>query len=561
MPLLPIAASDVTAAIKAGAEGNGIFGGARTSGENSVPFRSAGILSTIVTQSAVARSGSGTFSILRTTRTATPVVPPTPRTLPSGGVGQDDVFLIKTNSAGVTEWTARLSSPTSEFGFGVAVGPSGSVYITGHLRTTATPLIAYNWDGTPFGTTLSNVTAGTTDAFIVKYSGGGFVQWVAKVAAIQDDYAYAITVSPDESIYVTGITGSSRVIFNADGTTLTTSTGFSSDGFVLKYNSSGIAQWIAAIRTFGTEDAGHALATDSLGNLYVGGVGISSTVTITNGNGTTALTLPSDGDRTGVVVKYNPSGTVQWAARQGSAGIVTAYAIAVDSDRNVYVGGRYQTSTLTVYNAGTSGTAFATTLPNSGSDDVFVAKYNESGAVQWCARLESTGIEIAFGMTTDSSGNVYIGGRYASTLTARSSNGVAFATTIAATGSTANSFLAKYNSSGSVQWLTRLNSPAQIIVNGISSDSSGNIYVVGMFETSMTMFSQGGSVAAFTATTASAGNRNAFLAKYNSSGVAQWLLPRGGTTSEAFAVASDSTGTTFQTGAYTGTMAPGTIVA
>lgn len=558
MPVLATSASDVTATIKAGAEINGILGGAGSGGVNFVP-PSAG-LSAIVTQSAVAHSGSGTFSLLRTLQTPAPAtIPPTPRTLTTSVNGQEDVFLIKTNSAGVAQWTARLSSPVSEFGYGIAVGPSGSVYVTGQLRSTVTPMTAYNWDGTAFGATLPN--SSSDDAFVVKYNGDGLVQWVARIGAIQDDVGTAITVSPDESVYVTGYTGSGCVVYSSNGTTFTSPTTFGSgDGFVVKYNSNGIAQWLAAIKTGGVGDSGQALATDSLGNLYLSGVGIFSTITITNGNGTTALTLPDDGSATSFVVKYNSTGTVQWGARQAAAGLNDGYAIAVDSSRNVYIGGRYTGGTLTVYNQGTSGTAFATTLANSGSDDVFLAKYNESGAVQWCARLESVGSEIGFGMTTDSAGNVYIGGNYTSALTARDLTDVAFATTIAATGGTKNSFLAKYSSAGAVQWLTRLNSPAEIQLNGVTSDSLANIYVTGFFQTSMTMFSQGGSVAAFSAT--AVGNFDTFLAKYNSSGVSQWLLPRGSTVlDKSFAVASDSAGNTFQTGVYAGTMTPGTIVA
>jgi len=562
MPLLRTSASDVTASVKAGAEVNAAIGGAVARGGNSAPPRAGGTAaaSATVTQGAVARSGSGTFSLLRTTAVAPAAALPTPRTLTTSANGQEDVFIIKTDSAGVTQWTARLSSPVSEFGFGIAAGPAGSVYVTGQMRTTTGVMTAFNWDGTAFGATLPN--ANSDDAFVVKYNSGGLVQWVARIAAIQSDTGTAIAVNPvDDSVYVTGYTGSGRVVYNSDGTTFTSSTTFGTgDGFVVKYNSNGIAQWLAAIRTGGVIDSGLALATDSLGNLYASGIGIFSTITITNGSGTSALTLPDDGSATSIVVKYNSGGTVQWAARQASTGLDTGYAVAVDPDRNVYVGGRYQSSTLTVYNAGTSGTAFATTLTNSGSDDVFIAKYNESGAVQWCARLESAGSEIGFGMTTDLSGNVYIGGNYTSALTARSFDDNAFATTLAATGGTKNAFLAKYSSSGSVQWITRLNSPSEIQALGISSDSAGNIYVSGFFSTSMTMFSQGGASAAFTAT--STGSFDAFLAKYNSNGVAQWLLPRGSTVlDKSFAVAADATGTTYQTGVYAGSMTPGTIVA
>jgi hypothetical protein len=69
MPLLRTSASDVTASVKAGAEVNAAVGGASSRGGNSAPPPAGGAAAgrAVVTQSAVAKSGSGTFSVLRTT--------------------------------------------------------------------------------------------------------------------------------------------------------------------------------------------------------------------------------------------------------------------------------------------------------------------------------------------------------------------------------------------------------------------------------------------------------------------------------------------------------------
>jgi hypothetical protein len=557
MPLLRASASDVTATVKASAQVNAAVGGASYRGGNSAPPPAGGAAAgrAVVTQSAVAKSGSSTFSLLRMTPTVippVPVVPPTPIALATAGFGQEDVFLIKTNTAGVALWSARISSSVSEFGFGVAVAPSGDVYVTGQLRTSASAMTAFNWDGTAFPRTLTNTSG--DDAFIVKYSGGGLVRWVAKVASAGTDIGSGITVGSDESVYITGRCGTGVVLHNADGTTLATS-GLSG-GFVAKYNANGFGQWMASISG---GDIG-SCNTDSLGNLYVAGESSSSPVTIYNSNATTALTLPNVGGSMSIVIKYNSSGTVQWAARQSSVGLDSGYAMTVDSDGNVYVGGRYQNNAITIFNAGTSGSEFAT-LANSGSDDVFLAKYNSSGAVQWCARLESAGIDIAFCMTSDPSGNVYIGGSYGAVLTARNSSGEAFGTTIAQTGTTANSFLAKYTPSGAVEWLTRMNSSTTgSYLQDVSTDSLGNIYATGFFEGQISVFSQGATTAAFSTT--GVGGNDTFLVKYNSSGVVQWLLRRASAALDrAFAVAADSAGNTFQTGVFAGPMALGTIVA
>jgi photosystem II stability/assembly factor-like uncharacterized protein len=67
MPLLRASASDVTATVKASAQVNAAVGGAVAKGGNSAPPPVGGFAaaSATVTQSAVAKSGSGTFSLLR----------------------------------------------------------------------------------------------------------------------------------------------------------------------------------------------------------------------------------------------------------------------------------------------------------------------------------------------------------------------------------------------------------------------------------------------------------------------------------------------------------------
>jgi hypothetical protein len=51
---------------------------------------------------------------------------------------------------------------------------------------------------------------------------------------------------------------------------------------------------------------------------------------------------------------------------------------------------------------------------NSGSDDVFIAKYNPSGTAQWATRIAGSGSENARGISVDGSGNLYVTGSYSS---------------------------------------------------------------------------------------------------------------------------------------------------
>jgi hypothetical protein len=177
----------------------------------------------------------------------------------------------------------------------------------------------------------------------------------------------------------------------------------------------------------------------------------------------------------------------------------------------VYVTGSYSSNPLTLYNS--DGSAFAATLPNSGSTDCFIAKYNTAGTVQWGARTAGTSADIGNSIYVGGSGNVYVTGSYNnSPLTLYNSDGSAFATTLLNSGST-DCFIAKYNTAGTVQWGARTAGTLADAGIDISVDGSGNVYVTGSYSSNpLTLYNSDGS--AFAATLPNSGGTDCFIAKY-----------------------------------------------
>jgi len=73
-----------------------------------------------------------------------------------------------------------------------------------------------------------------------------------------------------------------------------------------------------------------------------------------------------------------------------------ANGVATDSSGNVYVTG------------GTKGGLDGNT--SAGYNDLFVVKYNSSGTKHWTKQLGTANHDLARGVATDSSGNVYVTG-------------------------------------------------------------------------------------------------------------------------------------------------------
>lgn len=145
-----------------------------------------------------------------------------------------------------------------------------------------------------------------------------------------------------------------------------------------------------------------------------------------------------------ILSKLNTDGQIQWTRRIDDT-VNNTYNILFDSvvsdSSGVYV----------------SGYTFGSSFTN---EQIFIAKYNTNGVIQWQRRLGSSSANLLpYHMAIDSFSNLYI-----SSLT---DNG----------GSTHQAFIAKYNSSGTIQWQRRFSfSSVDVIAQSIAVDSSGNSY-------------------------------------------------------------------------------------
>jgi len=335
----------------------------------------------------------------------------------------------------------------------------------------------------------------------------------------------------------TGVNGSLPAVVAVDSyaNSYFCGTRLSLDGYfeVAKYNSVGIIQ---SQKNLGDSANGFSIngaAVDSNNNVYVCGSSTDTTL-ITNA---------------AQIVKYDSSGAIQWQRTLAdSAGATVAYGVAVDSSANVYVCGytailgylaflvvKYNTSgvlqwqkTLDSSSTTRSARAYATTVDSSGnvyfcgdSDQsgdtaLVVGKYNTSGVLQWKRTLTRTGFTTqGRGIATDSSGNVYVCGD----------------STAATSGGFTNAIIAKYDTSGAIQWKRNLGTSAALSYNtAITADSSGNVYVCG--------------------TAVISGSYDFLIAKYDTSGAIQWQRRLGSTanTEYGFGIALDSFGNMYVSG-------------
>jgi len=212
----------------------------------------------------------------------------------SAGSGtSSDFATIKYDSSGALLWVSRYNGP------GNSADKANDVIVDGTSNTIVVGESAGSGTSSDFAT--------------VKYNSLGVLQWVSRYNGPGNGADRATGVIVD---------GTSNTIVIGESV----GSGTSSDFTTVKYNSSGVQQWVSRYNGPGNgTDAANAVAFDGVGNIYVTG---GST-----GSGT-SLDYAT--------IKYNPSGVQQWVSRYNGPGnyIDGANALAVDATGNVCVTGQ-----------------------------------------------------------------------------------------------------------------------------------------------------------------------------------------------------------------------------
>ena len=122
----------------------------------------------------------------------------------------------------------------------------------------------------------------------------------------------------------------------------------------------------------------------------------------------------------------------------------------------------------------------------------------------------------SYAITVDKSGNSYITGWFEDTLTI---GNIKLAATITNNAFASDVFIAKYDINGNLIWAKRAGGANYDFGNGITTDASGNVYVIGGFNLTATFG---------TNTVTSSGDFDVFIAKYDPNGNNLWVKRCGG---------------------------------
>ena len=364
----------------------------------------------------------------------------------TGGIGQNncDYITIKYNSAGVEQWYAIYNGPSFnsvDQATCICTDKHGNIYVSGHseqtgLWTDAFCTIKYNSSGIqqwvaryhynpggqddPVGIAVDDsgnvYVAGSSTGIgylqhqnycTIKYNSNGDSVWVRRYMATGNPIMnvaimYDMKIDEQANVYVTG-----------------QSSGYNAFIITIKYNSSGVQQWVA--QTSGNGGNNGYMALDKYNNIY----------------------LTCHDEYGGIrLIKYNSIGVQQWITGIYAHGLAPngISGIVVDSLSNSYIN---------AFDGGNNGLVMYVTI-----------KYTPNGDTLWGSGFFPTGStnNYPYGITLDKYLNTYITGG------SMDSNGIGHITTI------------KYNSNGSMEWLEYYPGHyGQCLI----TDNSLNVYVAG----------------------------------------------------------------------------------
>jgi hypothetical protein len=269
--------------------------------------------------------------------------------------GLADAFAAKYSTDGTKLWVHQIGSTADDTGHGIAVDATGNVYLSGSTNGTLP--------------TSVESTAGSGDAFLVKYSTTGTRTWVHQLGSTAFENAYAVAVDANNNPYIAGYTvgtlpGSLDPGVNSNAM------------FAARYSSAGARVWVRQLGVAAKTTVARGIAVDALGNVHVAG---ETTAALPG-----ALE-PAAGLLDAFAVQLTSTGSTVEVHQLGSTGNDEGRGIATDGAGRIYLTGE------------TAGRMPSSVEASAGADDAFVVRLHAASfevVVGWTAIEHARLVEL-----------------------------------------------------------------------------------------------------------------------------------------------------------------------
>lgn len=340
-----------------------------------------------------------------------------------------------------TEWVRPIPGNLYEQNNGLAQTPCGDLYAGGFFQNNFGGLTAW----------------GAEDGYISKYNEQGQLIWLKQLRCNNADRVNSIAVSNDHEIY---ITGEFRGSFYYNSDSLVSQDRL--DIFIAKIDSSGNILWAKQGAGWGFQSA-NAITTAPNGTISISGY-YEDTLHFEN------LWVHRIGLRDIFVANFDNLGNLLWLQSLGGPAFEDGKAIISDNVNNFYITGPFR-DFLFVFND---------TLVGNGVNDVFIAKYNSNGVLQWVKTMGGPAADEATCLNINQNQQIFVGGWYDRSMEIGhfSLQG----------NSEEDGFVVTLDTAGNFLWAEPLAGDFDERIYAIDFDENNNFYVTGTLDSLMVLF-------------------------------------------------------------------------
>ena len=310
--------------------------------------------------------------------------------------GTMDGILVCMDTSGQRIWATYFGGNGTEGLSGIAADKNGFLYVTGATNSTS-GIATDSAFQTQYG-------GGQSDIVLAKFSNDGQLLWSTYYGgnsvdgtwpSIQDFVIAYITVSEDNSIYVSSITSSQKNIATVDAHQEIL--GGDIDVCLIKFDTSGHRIW-------GTYYGGSNLEYPTQPQtekefVYFGGGTESTSRIATNGS----HQVSKGNGNEGFLAKMTSSGQRVWGTYFGQNGYDEMNNLITDNIGSIYCIGT-TSSNVQIATTGTDQPSIG------GQFDGFLVKFDKSGKRLWGTYIGGFNNEYFFGLKLDKNGNILVAG-------------------------------------------------------------------------------------------------------------------------------------------------------
>lgn len=309
-------------------------------------------------------------------------------------------FIMKLNPEGDVVW-ARTGDPDNYVSVSdLAIGLDGNLYLSGVF---ASPQVKY--DGTVF-LEYEHFNADTPlpRPYVIKFDTDGNPIWMRGGQSdhmnVMATYSHGVAADAQGNVFLTGRFNCNEITFGDITLVKTTTYTHSSNMFIVKYDSDGVAQWAKRAGTiYENNTHGMSVDVDADGNSFVAGF-FSNTISWDD------VSIVAMGGSAGYVAKFGPDGTTLWAkAAQAVNSAAWNKSVSVGPDGAAYVGGLTFSQQVQFAFGGL-------TLSTSGEGLAYVVRYDSDGNPTWGRKIDPLNMNNHISVSCLTANEIYVGGTF-----------------------------------------------------------------------------------------------------------------------------------------------------